>query len=155
MPFSHLFLCCPLLLLLSIFSSIRVFSDELALCIRWPKYCSFSISPSNEYSGLISFRMDLSPCCQGTFKNLLQHHKLESINSLVLSLLYGPTLTTVGLPWLLGWSRIYLQCGRPGYDPWVRKIPCRSEWQYSCLENSMDTGAWRATVHRVTRVGHD
>ena len=60
MPFNHLILCCPLLLLPSIFPSIRVFSNELALCIRWPKYWSFSfnISPSNEHSGLISFRMD-------------------------------------------------------------------------------------------------
>ena len=58
MPSSHLILCRPLLLLPSIFPSIRVFSNESALCIRWPKYCSFSISPSNEYSGLISFRTD-------------------------------------------------------------------------------------------------
>ena len=59
-PFSHLVLCCPLLLLRSIFASIRVFSNESALCIRWPKYWSFSfnISPSSEYSGLISFRID-------------------------------------------------------------------------------------------------
>ena len=58
MPSNHLILCCPLFLLPSIFPSIRVFSSELALHIRWPKYCSFSISPSNEYSGLISFRVD-------------------------------------------------------------------------------------------------
>ena len=60
MPSNHLILCCPLLLLLSIFSSIRIFSNESVLCIRWPKYWSFRfiISPSNEYSGLISFRMD-------------------------------------------------------------------------------------------------
>ena len=60
MPSNHLFLCCPLLLLPSILPSIRMFSNESVLCIRWPKYCnfSFSISPSNEYSGLISFRMD-------------------------------------------------------------------------------------------------
>ena len=60
MPSSHLILCCPLLLLPSIFPSIRVFSNELVLLIRWPKYCSFSfnIKPSNEHSGLISFRMD-------------------------------------------------------------------------------------------------
>ena len=58
MPSSHLVLCCPLLLLPSIFPSIRVFSAESALCIRWPKYWSFSISPSKEYSGLISFRID-------------------------------------------------------------------------------------------------
>ena len=58
MPSNHLILCCPLLFLPSIFSSIRIFSNELALCIRWAKYWSFSISPSNEYSGLISFRID-------------------------------------------------------------------------------------------------
>ena len=58
MPSNHLILCRPLLLLLSIFHSIRVFSNESVLCIRWPKYWSFSISPSNEYSGLISFRID-------------------------------------------------------------------------------------------------
>ena len=58
MPSNHLMLCCPLLLLPSIFPSIRVFSNESVLHIRWPKYCSFSINPSNEYSGLISFRMD-------------------------------------------------------------------------------------------------
>ena len=57
MPSNYLILCCPLLLLASIFPSIKVFSNESALCIRWPKYWSFSISPSNEYSGLISFRI--------------------------------------------------------------------------------------------------
>ena len=77
-PFNHLILCRPLLLLPSIFPNIRVFSNESALHIRWPKYWSFSftISPSNEYSGLISFRMDwldLLPV-QGTLKSLLQHH---------------------------------------------------------------------------------
>ena len=77
MPSNHLILCHPLLLLPSIFRSIRVFSSELALCIRWPKYWSFSfsISPSNEYSGLISFRIDWFdlPAVQGTLKSLLQH----------------------------------------------------------------------------------
>ena len=82
MPSNHLILCCPLLLLPSIFPSIRVFSNESVLCIRWPKYWSFSfnISPSNEYSGLISFRMcwlDL-PAVQGTLKNLLQHHSSKA-----------------------------------------------------------------------------
>ena len=74
MPLNHLILCCPLLLLPSIFPSIRIFSNESALRSRWPKYWSFSISPSNEYSGLISFRMgwfDLA--VQGTLKSL-QHH---------------------------------------------------------------------------------
>ena len=78
MPPNHLILYCPLLLLPSIFPSIRVFSSELALCIRWSKYCSFSfsISPSNEYSGLISFRIDLFDLLviQVTLKSLLQHH---------------------------------------------------------------------------------
>ena len=58
MPSNHLFLCCPLLLLPSIFPNIRVLSNELGVCVRWPKYWSFSVSPSNEYPGLISFRID-------------------------------------------------------------------------------------------------
>ena len=78
MPFNRLILCCPLLLLPSIFPSIRVFSKKSVLRIRWPKYWSFSfnISPSNEYSGLISSRMDWLDllAVQGTLKSLLQHH---------------------------------------------------------------------------------
>ena len=78
MPSNHLILCCPLLSLPSIFSSIRVFSSESVLPIRWPKYWSFSfsVSPSNEYSGLISFRMDWLDlyALQGTLKSLLQQH---------------------------------------------------------------------------------
>ena len=76
MPSNHLILCRHLLLLLSIFSSIRVFSDESALPIRWPKYWSFSISPSNGHPGLISFRMDWLDllAVQGTLTSLLQHH---------------------------------------------------------------------------------
>ena len=78
MPSKHLILCCALLLLPSIFPSIRVFLNESVLCIRWPKYGSFrfSISLSNEYSGLISFRMDWLDlfAVQGTLKSLLQHH---------------------------------------------------------------------------------
>ena len=78
MPSNHLILCCPLLFLPLIFPSIRVFSNELVLHIRWPKYWSFSfsISPSNEHSGLISFRMDWLDLLaeQGTVKSLLQHH---------------------------------------------------------------------------------
>ena len=82
MPSNHLIFCCPLLLLPSIFPSIRVFSDELVLCIRWPKYWSFSfnISPSNEHPGLISFRMDWLDllAVQGTLKSLLQHHSSKA-----------------------------------------------------------------------------
>ena len=82
MPSSHLILCCPLLLLPPILPSIRVFSNESALRIRWPKYWSFSfnISPSNEYSGLISFRMDwldLLPV-QGTLKSVFQYHSSKA-----------------------------------------------------------------------------
>ena len=78
---NNLILCRPLLLLPSIFPSIRVFSHELGLCIRWPKYWNFSISPSNEYSGLISFRTDLFNLLpvQGTLKSLLQHYNLKAL----------------------------------------------------------------------------
>ena len=80
MPSNHLILCHPLLLLPSIFPSIRVFSNESALHIRWPKYWSFSTSPPNEYSGLISFRTDSFDllAVQGTLKSLLQHHSLKA-----------------------------------------------------------------------------
>ena len=83
MPSNHLILCRPLLLLPSIFPSIRVFSSESVLCIRWPKYwsCSFNISPSNEQPGLISFRMDWLDLLtiQGTLESLLQHHSSKAL----------------------------------------------------------------------------
>ena len=82
MPSNHLILCCPLLLLPSIFPSIRVFSNESTLCMRWSKYWSFSfsISPSNEHPGLVSFRMDWLDllAVQGTLKSLLQHHSSKA-----------------------------------------------------------------------------
>jgi len=82
MPSNHLILCHPLLLPPSIFPSLRVFSNESVLCIRWPEYCSFSfsVSSSNEYSGLISFRMDQLDllAVQGTLKRLLQHHSSKA-----------------------------------------------------------------------------
>ena len=82
MPSNHLILCCPLFLLPSIFPSIRVFSNESALRIRWPKYWSFSfnISPTNEHPGLISFRMEWLGlfAVQGTLKSLLQHHSSKA-----------------------------------------------------------------------------
>ena len=103
MPSNHLILCCPLLLLPSIFPSIRVFSHESILYIRWPKYWSFSfnISPYNEYSGLISFRMDWLDLLAvlGTLKCLIQHHSSKSINSLALSFLYSPALTSTHDYW--------------------------------------------------------
>ena len=93
MLFNHLILCHPLLLLSSVFPSIRVFSNESALHIRWPTYqgFSFSISPSSEYSGLISFRTDWCDllAVQGTFKSLLERHSSNA------SILYGPALTSV------------------------------------------------------------
>ena len=82
MPSNHLILCCPLLILPSIFLSIRVFSNESGLCMRWPKYWSFSFkfSPSSEHPGLISFRMDQLDllAVQGTLKSLLQHHSSKA-----------------------------------------------------------------------------
>ena len=100
MSSNHLILCHPLLLPPSIFPSIRVFYNESVLCIRWPKYWSFSfsISPSYEYPGLISFRMDWLDlvAVQGTLKSLLQQTpQFKSINSSALSFLYSPTLTSI------------------------------------------------------------
>ena len=102
MPSSHLILCRPLLLLPPIPPSIRVFSNESTLCMRWPKYWSFSfrISPSKEIPGLISFRIDLLGllAVQGTLKSILQH-RFKSINSSVLSFLHSPTLTSIHDHW--------------------------------------------------------
>ena len=100
MPSNHLILCHPLLLLPSIFPSITDFSSRSDLPIRWPMYWSFSISPSSEYSGLISFRIDWFDLfvVQETLKSLLQH-QFESINSSALSLLYGPTLNAIHDYW--------------------------------------------------------
>ena len=101
-PSNHLILCHPLLLPPSIFPSIRIFSKESTLLIRWPKYLSFSfnISPSNEYSGLISFRMDWVDLLadQGTLKSLLQHHSSKASSS-ALSFLHSPTLTSIHDHW--------------------------------------------------------
>ena len=95
MPSNNFILCHPLLLLPSIFPSIRVFSNELAFCIRWPKYWSFSfsINPSNDYLGLIIFRIDwfLSPRSPRNSKDSSPTPQLKSINSSALILLYGPT----------------------------------------------------------------
>ena len=107
MPSNHLILCRPLLLLPSIFPSIRVFSKESALRIRWPQYWSFSfsISPSNEYSGLISFRMhwlDLL-AVQGTLKSLLQHHSSKALilrrSAFFIVQLLNPNITTGKTIW--------------------------------------------------------
>ena len=103
MTSSHLILCHPLLLLPSVPLSIRVFYKESTLRMRWPKYWSFSfnISSSNEYSGLISFRMDCLDflAVQETLKTLLQHPQFKSINSLLLSFLNSPNLTSIHDYW--------------------------------------------------------
>ena len=103
MPSNHLILCQPLFLLPSIFQSVSVFFKESLLHVRWPKYrsFSFSISPSKEHPGLISFRMDWLDllAVQRALKSLLQHHKSKSINSLGLSFLHSPTLTSIHDYW--------------------------------------------------------
>ena len=108
MPSNHLIFCHPLLLLSSIFPRKRVLSNELVLCIRWPKYWSFSFStsPSSTYSGLISFRMDWLDllAVQGTLKSLLQQFK--SISSLALNFLYSPSLIAIHDHWkIIGLTR--------------------------------------------------
>ena len=98
MPSNHLILCHPLLLLPSIFPSLRLFSNESALCTRWPKYWSFSfnISPSNEHPGLISFRMDrLDLLLSKGLSRVFSNTTVQSINSLALGFLYSPTLKSI------------------------------------------------------------
>ena len=103
MPSSHLILCHPLLLLSPIPPSIRVFSSESTLCMRWPKYWSFSlsISPSNEHPGLISFRMDWLDllAVQGTCKTIFQHHSSKASILWRSVFLHSPTLTSIHDHW--------------------------------------------------------
>ena len=114
MPSNHLILCCPLFFLPSVFPSIRVFSNELALLIRWPKYrsCSFSVSPSNEYSGLTSFWIDwIDLVVQGTLKSLLQHHSSKALSfwcsALFMVQLSHPYMTTGKTIALTIWAFVY------------------------------------------------
>ena len=112
MPSNHLILCHPLFLLPSIFPTIRVFSKESVVCIRWPKYWSFSfsISPSNEYSGLIPFRIDWFDllAVQGTVKSLLQHHSSKAsilqCSPFFIVQLSHPYMTTGKTKALTGWT---------------------------------------------------
>ena len=126
MPSSHLILCNPLLLLPPIPPSIRVFSNESTLCVRWPKYWSFSlsISSSNEYSELICFRTNWFDflVVQGTLKSLLQHYSLKA--SILWCSAFLPPYMTTGKT-----IALTRQCGRPGFEPWVGKIPWRRKWQ--------------------------
>ena len=100
---NHLIFCLPLLLLPSMSPCIRVFSNQSALCIKWPKYWSFSfsISPSNEYSGLNSFKFDWFDllAAQGTLKSLLKYHNSKASILLMFNLLYGPILTSIHDYW--------------------------------------------------------
>ena len=130
MPSNHLILCHPLLLWPSIFPSIRVFSNESTLCIRWPKYWSFSfsISPSNEHPGLISLRMDWLDllAVQGTLKSLLQHHSSKA------SILWCSVFFIGIMVSEIIFDLLIFKCGEGNGTP----------LQYSCLENPMDRGAW-------------
>ena len=116
MPSNHLILCHPLLLLLPVFPSIRVFSNELVLRIKWSMYWSFSISPSNEYSGLISFRIDWFDILtvQGTLKSLLQHHSSKASilqhSAFVMVQLSPPYVTTGKTMSLTIWTLLAKWC---------------------------------------------
>ena len=143
MPSNHLILCCPLLLPPSIFPRIRVVSNESVLRIRWPKYWSFSfsISPSNEQSGLISFRMD--------WLDLLESKGLSRVFSNYTKCLKHCMLKAFSIMASTDWAIIstvlvmdILNSPGEGHG---------NPLQCSCLENSMDRGAWWATVHVVTK----
>ena len=133
MPSSHLILCRPLLLLPPIPPSIRVFSNESALHMRWPKYWSFSfsISPSNEYPGLISFRIDWLDLLvvQGTLKSLLQDHTSKA-STLWCSAFFMVQLShPLGFPCGSAGKESACNEGDLGLIPWVGKIPWRRAWQ--------------------------
>ena len=160
-PSNHLILCCPLLLPPSIFPSIRLFSNESLLPMRWAKYWSFSfsISPSNEYSGLISFRMywlDLL-AVQGTLKSLLQHHSSKASilwrSAFFMVQFSHPYMTTGKTIVLTRWtfvgkvmSLLFNMLSRL-----VIRESNGTPLQYSCLENPMRGGAWWAAVDRVAK----
>ena len=167
MTYSHLILCRPLLLLPPIPPSIRVFSNESALRMRWPKYWSFSfsISPSNEYSGLISFRMDWLDllAVQGTLKSLLHHSSKVSIlqHSALIVQLSHPYMTTgktialtnltTALVKVVSSNGSVCNARNSGSVPELGRSPGKGNHNprpYSCLK---DRGAWHATVHEVTK----
>ena len=149
MPSNQLILCRPLLLPPSVFPSIRVFSNELALPISWLKYWSFSISTSNQYSGLISFRIDWFHllAVQGTLKSLLQHHTLKAsilwCSAFFMVQLSHPYMTTgktiaLTIETFFGKVMSLLFSTLSRYIREGNGTPL----QYSCLENTMDGGAW-------------
>ena len=147
MPSNHLILCCPLLLLPSIFPSIRVFSNELALCIRWPKYWafSFSISPSNGYLGLISFRIDWFGlhAIQGTLKSLLQNHSSKpsilQCSAFFMAQLSHPYMTTGKTIALTIWTFVskvmfLLFKTLSSFDIAIREMQLKPGW-WGCRQN--------------------
>ena len=152
MPSNHLILCPPLLLLPSIIPSIKVFSNESALRIRWPKYWSFSfdISPSNEHPGLISFRMDWLDllAVQGTLKSLLQHHSskasIRQHSNFFIVQLSHPYMNPGKAIALTRWTFVGKVMSLL-FNMLSRLITGEGNGtplQYSCLENPMDGGAW-------------
>ena len=163
MASNHLILCCPLLLPPSIFPRIRVFSNESVLCIRWPKYYSFSFntSPYNEHSRLISFRMDWLYLLevQGILKSLLQHHSSKASvlrrSALFIVQISHPYMTTGKTTALT--RRTFVVKVMPLLFNMLSRLVIRegngTPVQYSCLENPMDGGAWLAAVHGVVKSG--
>ena len=141
-PSNHLILCQPLLLLPSIFSSIRVFSNESALCIRWPQYwsSSFNISPSNEHLGLISFRMDWLDllAVQGTLKSLLQHHSSKA------SILWCSAFFTVQL------SHLFMTTGKTIA---LTRHLFRQFISGSSAFSKTSLNIWKFTVHVLLKPG--
>ena len=145
----------PLLLVPSIFPSIRVFSNELALQIRWPNYWSFSISPSNEYSELISFRIDWFDfiAVQGTRKSLLQHHSSKA-SILQCSAFFMDQLSHLYMSICSSVSKeSACSAGDLGSIPGLGRSPGEGNGNplHPCLENLMDRGAWWAVVHGVAK----
>ena len=150
-PCHHLILCYRLPVLPSVFPRIRAFSDDLALRIRWPKYWGFSISPSNKYSGLTSFRMDWLGLLllQGTLKSLLQHHSSKA------SILWHSDFFIVQFfPGGLDGKESTCDAGKLVLIPGSGRFSGGGNGnplQYSCLGNSMDREAWRVTVQGVSK----
>ena len=161
MPPNHLIVCCPLLLLPSMFPSIRVFYSELALFIRWPKYWSFSINPSSEYSRLISIRIDrfVLLAVRGSFKSLLQH-QFESINSSYVCMCLC-VYVCITYTYVHTYIHIYMDsivknpptnAGDVGSILGLRRSPGEEKGnplRYSCLGNPMDREAWWTIVYEV------
>ena len=149
MPSSHLILCCPLLLLPSIFPTIRVFSSESALRIRWPNYWSFNINPSNEYSGLISFRIDWFDLLvvQGTPKSL-QHHSSKALILRCSAFFMVQLLHPYGCPWDSPGENTGVGCH---FLLQCMKVKSESEVAQSCLTRSdpMDCSPPGSSIHGI------